>query len=333
MENRQAHIIAEAGVNHNGRMDYAHKLIDIAAGAGADSVKFQIINPWGLYLPGDYKYGHYDIKSVIENRFSTVLSDEQYEELNQACKNKKIGFSGSVFDVKGLALLNSFNPPYIKVASCDLSNIRLLRHIADTGNKMILSTGMSTLKEIHFSLNELAKKNYNDIVLLHCVSIYPCPLEKSNVQMIKVFKDEFDYEVGYSDHTRSAEAAVAAYTLGARWFEKHFTFDNSLEGFDHKHAQNEEEFTYYIKAIREIESSLGKAEKKIDDKEAYTAERARRSLYAAHDLKAGQVIEDKDVLCVRPSNKLNPNQIDLLIGKTLKKDMVAYTPFSLEHLN
>lgn len=329
----KAHIIAEAGVNHNGKMDYAKQLIQIASKSGADSIKFQIINPYGLYLPGEYKYGHYDIKEVLKNRFSTVLTDEQYTELNHFSKELGIDFSGSIFDEKGLNLLASFNPPYIKVASCDLNNIRLLRQIAERGIKMILSTGMSTLNEIEKSLNVLAKENFDNIVLLHCVSIYPCPVEKTNVSFIRILQDTFGYDVGFSDHTRTTEAAVVAYALGARWFEKHFTFDNSLEGFDHKHAQNEEEFTYYISALRSIEKSLSQSDKKISKAEKYTSERARRSLYASQDLKKGKILTDKDIICVRPSAIMNANEIDILIGKKLTEDIKQYSPYSHSHIS
>lgn len=331
-KNKRAHIIAEAGVNHNGNMDYAKRLIEIAASCDADSVKFQIINPYGLYLPGDYNYGHYDIKKVIENRFSTVLSNDQYRSLNDFATSKNIAFSGSIFDPKGLDLLSSFNPPYIKIASCDLSNVRLLRQVAERGIKMVLSTGMSTLSEIEFSLNALSKENFTDVVILHCVSIYPCPVEKTNVAFIKTLQDTFGYEVGFSDHTRTAEAAIAAYTLGSRWFEKHFTFDNSLEGFDHKHAQNEEEFKAYIEAIRAIEISLDSEKDKITDAEKYTSERARRSLYASKALVQGHVLTDEDVLCVRPSAIMNANEIDLLIGQPLTKDIGEYEAFSHDHI-
>lgn len=331
--NAHAHIIAEAGVNHNGSLDNAKLLIDVAAEAKADSVKFQIINPYGLYLPGQYNYGHYDIAKVIENRFSTVLTDEEYELLNEYCNQKDIEFSASIFDDQGLSLLKSFNPKYIKIASCDLTNIRLLRSVANTGIKMILSTGMSTLQEIEKTLTELDKIGYHDIVLLHCVSIYPCPLEKTNLQFIKTLQNKFGYDVGLSDHTRTNEAAVVAYAMGCRWFEKHFTYDNDLPGFDHKHAQNEDEFKSYVKSLREIEISLSQKEEKLTSPEKYTAERARRSLYASRDIKQGEVIKDEDVLCVRPSAKMNPNQIDLIVGKKASINIKRYDPFSLEDIN
>lgn len=330
--NPHVHVIAEAGVNHNGSLENAMLLIDVAAEAKADSVKFQIINPYGLYLPGEYKYGHYEISKVIENRFSTVLTDDEYRQLNEYCQSKDIEFSASIFDDKGLALLDSFNPSYIKIASCDLTNIRLLKNVAQTGRKMILSTGMSTLSEIETSLNELDKVGFKDIVLLHCVSIYPCPIEKTNLRFIKTLQDTFGYEVGLSDHTRTNEAATVAYSMGCRWVEKHFTYDNDLPGFDHKHAQNVDEFKSYVSSLRAITTSLSPKDEKLTDSEKYTAERARRSLYAARDIKAGEVIRDEDILCVRPSGIMNPNQIDLLIDQTASKDIKQYAPFSLEDI-
>lgn len=325
-----AHIIAEAGVNHNGSVENARLLIDVAAEAKADSVKFQIINPYGLYLPGDYKYGHYEIAKVIENRFSTVLTDEQYESLADYTKSKGLQFSSSIFDSTGLKLLDSFDPPYIKIASCDLTNIRLLREVAQTGRKMILSTGMSTLPEIEKTLAELDKLDFRDIVLLHCVSVYPCPLEKTNLHFISTLQKEFGYEVGLSDHTRTNEAATVAYSMGCRWFEKHYTYDNDLPGFDHKHAQNQEEFTSYVASLRAIEISLIPKTEKLTDAERYTAERARRSLFAARTIRKGETIADADILCVRPSGIMSPNQIDLLVGSTANKDIEQYQPFSLD---
>ena len=330
MKNQKSHIIAEAGVNHNGDINNGKRLIDIAHEAGADSVKLQIINPYDLYLPGEYKYGHYDIKKVIENRFSTVLTDEEYLELYAYAVKTGIAFSASVFDEKGLDLLMKMDPPYIKIASCDLNNIRFLRQVAERGVKMIISTGMSTLQEIDFTIKELEKINFKDIILLHCVSVYPCPLRLTNLNFIKVLQDEFGYEVGFSDHTRGTNAAVAAYTMGARWFEKHYTFDNDLEGFDHKHAQSISEFKTYVEAIRDIEASLAPVEEKLTDKERYTGERARRSLYAARKISKGETLTSDDILCVRPSGKMNAKDIDLLIGQKADRDIEIYAPFTYD---
>lgn len=328
MHNSNIHIIAEAGTNHNGDLGKAKELVDIASRAKADSVKFQIIYPWGLYLPGDYEYGHYDIKKVIQIREDGMLKDEEYDELAAYCKEKEIAFTASVFDERGLDLLLKFDPPYVKLASCDLNNIRFLKQVAERGKKMIISTGMSTMQDIEKSLNELSKVNFDDIILLHCVSVYPAYLEKANVGFIKTLKEKFGFPVGYSDHTGNSIAAAMALANGAEWFEKHFTADRTQEGFDHAYAMEEEGMTQYVKDLRDAEKAMIVPEQKISDAERYTRKRARRSLYAAKDLAAGTVINDEDVLVVRPEGIMNADQIDLLIGKKLKTDVKQYQAFS-----
>lgn len=332
MDNSRIHIIAEAGTNHNGNLAKAIELVDIAHTAGADSVKFQIIYPWGLYLPGDYEYGHYDIKKVIKIREDGMLKDEEYDQLAAYCQEKGIAFTASVFDERGLDLLLKFNPPYVKMASCDLNNIRFLRQVAERGKRMIISTGMSTMQDIEKSLNELAKANFSDIVLLHCVSVYPAFLEKANVGFIKTLKDTFGFPVGYSDHTGNSIAAAMALTNGAEWFEKHFTADRTQEGFDHAYAMEEEGMTQYVKDLRDAEKALQIPEQKISDAERYTRKRARRSLYAARDIKAGSILSDEDVLIVRPEGIMDADQIDLLIGQKLKTDLKQYQAFSPGHV-
>lgn len=328
-----AHIIAEAGTNHNGSIDKAKELIALANRAGADSVKFQIINPWGLYLPGQYNYGHYDIKKVIEIRQSTVLSDEAYKDLHSYAMSLGIAFSASVFDKEGLDLLCSLNPPYIKLASCDLNNTRFLKQVAEKGRKMIISTGMSSFQDVEKSLKAIESTGNNDIVLLHCVSVYPAKTEQSNLSFLTTLKNAFGFEVGFSDHTGSSTAAVMALALGATWFEKHFTTDKTQEGFDHAYAMEEDGFTTYVNDIRAAEQALIPREEKISDAERYTRKRARRSLYAKRPIKAGEVIKDEDILCVRPEGILNADDIDLIVGKTAKADLEQYEAFSFEKIN
>lgn len=325
-----AHIIAEAGTNHNGSMAKAKELIDIAARSGADSVKFQIINPWGLYLPGEYSYGHYDIKNVIEIRKSTVLSDDDYRELDKYCRDSKISFSSSVFDKEGLELLTSLNPPYIKIASCDLNNIRFLKQVVATGKKVVLSTGMSSLSDIEKTLNEINKNGTADIVLLHCVSVYPSTTDQTNLSFITTLKNTFGLEVGFSDHTGESTAACMALALGATWFEKHFTTDRTQKGFDHAYAMEEDGFTQYVADIRAAEKALLPKNEKISEAEYYTRKRARRSLYASRDIKAGELIKDEDVLCVRPEGIMNADDIYLIVGSKATVDMKQNEPFSLE---
>ncbi|SEL80307.1 N-acetylneuraminate synthase family protein [Parapedobacter koreensis] len=328
-----AHIIAEAGTNHNGSKQKAKELIDLASRAKADSVKFQIINPWGLYLPGEYSYGHYDIKKVLKLRESTVLSDDVYRELAMYCNEQGIEFSSSVFDKNGLDLLCSLDPPYIKIASCDLNNIRFLRQVAETGKKVVLSTGMSSLSDIEKSLKEIEKSgNLNNFILLHCVSVYPAKVEQANLSFITTLKNLFGLEVGFSDHTGDSLAAVMALALGATWFEKHFTTDHTQEGLDHAYAMEEDGLTQYVEDIRTAEIALQPKEDKISDAERYTRKRARRSLYAARDLVPGEILKDDDVLCVRPEGILDADDIDLVIGKSVQTPIRQYEAFTFEKI-
>lgn len=324
------HIIAEAGTNHNGSVAKAKDLIAIASRAKADSVKFQIINPWGLYLPGDYEYGHYDIKKVIKIRESTVLSDEQYAELNVFARQQNIRFSASVFDEQGLDLLLKFNPPYVKLASCDLNNTRFLKQVAEKGKKMIISTGMSTLGDIEKSLKVLEGTGNRDIVLLHCVSVYPATLSQANLSFIDTLKNNFGFPIGFSDHTGDSVASCLALVKGATWFEKHFTADHTQEGFDHAYAMEEAGFTKYVEDLYSALEALEKKEIKITDAEKYTRKRARRSLYASRNILRGETIRDEDVLVVRPEGIMDADDINLIVGRITTSDIKQYEAFSLE---
>lgn len=330
--NNAFHVIAEAGTNNNGNLQKAKNLVDIAKRAGADSVKFQMINTWGLYLPGKYEYGHYKIEDVIRIREAGEMSDEEYIELSNYANQIGIPFSSSVFDEKALKLLDQFNPPYIKIASCDLNNIRFLRQVAEYQRKIILSTGMSTLADIENTLSVINKESKCDIVLLHCVSIYPCALEQTNLSYINTLKSKFGVPVGFSDHTGSSHAACVALSLGATWFEKHFTEDKNQEGLDHAYAMEEQGLLEYINDLKAASLSLKSSEKQLTEKELYTRRRARRSLYAAKDLSIGHILTDADVLCVRPENIMQADEIDILIGKPLTKSIQRFEPFSKDHV-
>ncbi|SHJ80339.1 N-acetylneuraminate synthase [Malonomonas rubra DSM 5091] len=324
------HIIAEAGTNHNGKLVKAKSLVDIAKRAGADSVKFQIIYPWGLYLPGEYEYGHYDIKEVIRIREEGMLKDEEYEELAAYCQDQGVAMSASVFDERGLDLLMQFDPSYIKTASCDLNNLRFLRQVAERGKKMVVSTGMSTLTDIEKTLRELEKVGPLDLVLLHCVSVYPAKLEQTNLQFIETLKNNFGYPVGFSDHTGDSLAACMALAKGATWFEKHYTEDRTQAGFDHAYAMEEDGLGRYVADLHEAQSALADVADKLTEAELYTRKRARRSIYAARDLKSGELVADKDLLVVRPEGILDADQIDLVAGSRLVRDVKQYQALSLE---
>jgi len=326
--NSKIHIIAEAGTNHNGRLDKAMNLAKIAKIADANSVKYQIIYPEGLYLPGNYEYGHYDIKEVIRIRKDGMLSDQAYHELANYCKQIGISFTASVFDKQGLDLLDKFDPPFIKTASCDLNNVRFLKQVADKGRKIIISTGMASLSDIEYSLNELAKTNFTDYVLLHCVSVYPAAINQTNLSFLDVLKSNFDCEIGFSDHTESSIAACIALAKGATWFEKHFTEDKSQNGFDHAYAMEKKDLIDYVKDLKAAEISLTVKDEKLSEAELYTRKRARRSLYAARDISIGDIIKNEDILVLRPEGMMHANEVDLLVGKKIKSSIKQYQPFN-----
>jgi sialic acid synthase SpsE len=330
-QNSKIHIIAEAGSNNNGDFQKSLNLVKIAKESGADSVKFQMINTWGLYLPGQYEYGKYDISEVLKFRLDGELTDDEYLKINEYAQGLSIDFSASVFDSKGLKLLDSFDPPYIKLASCDLNNLQLINEVVSYNRKLILSTGMSTLKEIENTLNYINKLNFTDIVLLHCVSIYPAQLSQTNLSMISTLKNEFGFNVGFSDHTRTSLASCMALSLGATWFEKHFTESNQQTGLDHLHALEPLELNQYVKDLHDAEISLELLETKVSEAEIFTKKRARRSLYAGLDLKEGHIIQEDDVLVVRPENEMSAELYFDVIGKKLKKSIDKYTPFNLSY--
>jgi sialic acid synthase SpsE len=322
------HIIAEAGSNYNGSVDLARDLNAAAAQSGADTVKYQIIYPEGLYRPGEYPYGHYDIKDVWRIRAEGVLSDEQWLEVAADAKAKGIVFSASVFDTRGLDLLCGMNPPYIKLASCDLNNLRFLREVAERGFRMIVSTGMSTLADIEKAVAALAKAGVegDKLVLLHCVSAYPSQLADTNLAFIPTLKSAFGTQVGFSDHTLTHEAACGAVALGATWIEKHFTTDHTLDGFDHKHALEPEVLSAYVKVIRDMENSLRPKVTKIGSAEAYTRQRARRGIYVSKDLPAGHRFTQEDLEVLRPESPIPSDEVDDLIGQVLKRPLTAHSP-------
>ena len=320
----KVHIIAEAGSNYNGDVNSAKELIDIAKRAKADSIKFQIINTYGLYLPGTYEYGHYDVKEVLNFREKCNLKEEQWAEVFNYGKELPIPVSASVFDQVSTKILMKHNPEYIKIASCDLNNIKFLLEVAETGKKLIISTGMATLTEIDKSVNELFKHNYNDIVLMHCVSAYPAELKEMNLNFIDTLHSKFGLDTGFSDHTKTSIAASLAVTKGVKYIEKHFTMDTTLSGLDHKHAMDENSLTNYIKDIRDSESALKTEKNKVSDREIYTMQRARRSLYAARDIEEGQFITKDDILVVRPNGPISADHYFDILGKKTKIKITKY---------
>lgn len=318
------HIIAEAGTNHGGDPAVGRQLIDIAADGGADSVKFQVIYPEGLYLPATWQDGELVDNEVFAIRRAAMLDDAEWPGLAAHARQRGLGFSASVFDDRGLDLLDELDADYVKLASTDLNNHGLLRAAAARGRRVVLSTGLSSLAEVHDAVEVFTAAGGDDLVLLHCVSIYPAPVERANVGFVEVLRREFGLPVGFSDHTESSVAAVAAVALGATWLEKHITFDRGAEGFDHVYAAEPDTFAAYVADVRAASAALAGTDGKVSDDEASVRDRARRSVYAATDLDAGHVLGAEDLLVVRPPGPLDPGDVDGLLGRPLERPLRRY---------
>ncbi|MEC9092972.1 MAG: N-acetylneuraminate synthase family protein [Planctomycetota bacterium] len=326
------HIIAEAGTNHNASSKTAKKLIDVAVESGADSVKFQIIYPEGLYVSKIYQDGVCRENEVIAIRRAGMLQDEDYLELATYSEQKGMPLSASVFCEKGLSLLDRLEPPYIKIASCDLNNSLLLHKAAELGHKLIVSTGMASLKEIEQAVKEITANGFNDLVLMHCVSVYPCPTGQMNLGFLQTLKQEFGFPIGLSDHTENSLAAAVAVSMGVSWIEKHYTLDRSSEGFDHAYAMEPDMLKQYIMDVRMVEQACRSPVAKVGESESNVKIRARRGLYASRDIGAGEVISIDDVVALRPESEFSPQQAGVVIGKVAGCDIKQFEGFSASAL-
>jgi len=311
-------IIAEAGSNHNGSVDMAKALVDAAARAGADSVKFQFIFPDGLYLP-EILVGHeYRPLPAFRRRQEEQLSRQEWREVWEHARDRGIPASASVFDGSGIELLSGLGAPYAKVASTDLTNLELIAQACEAFERVIVSTGMGTLAEVDRTYR-FVTGNFPDVdlVLLHCVSVYPCPVPSANLDRMHILASAFACPVGYSDHTLGNVASALAVHDGAPVVEKHFTLDRSLPGFDHRHALEEKDLVDFVGTLRSVSEMAAPAQKGAMDAEETTKKRARRGLYAARDLPAGYVLRREDLLYVRPATE-SDLQPEVLIGAVLE---------------
>jgi sialic acid synthase SpsE len=326
-------IIAEAGSNHNGNIELAFKLVDIALESGADYVKFQIIDTENLYVPY-YWDGESKIENkVFERRLKEELSFDEWRKVYSYAKNVGIPFTASVFSEQGVDFLCELGVPFIKLASSDLNNLSLINYIGKKNIPLILSTGMSSTEEVQMAYQAFLKYgNVNNLTILHCVSVYPCSLENTNLYKINILKECFDCNIGFSDHTLSSHAACASIALGVNIIEKHFTIDKSLDGFDHLYASDPKEFKSYIKDIRAIEKSIinGFSNSGLSA-DSITKIRARRGLYFKRFMNKGETIKLEDIVFLRPTTTLSPPDIDIVIGKIIGEDVRPFEPFILEN--
>ncbi len=320
-------IIAEAGVNHNGSLDMAKKLVEVAKESGADIVKFQTSDLDSLVSTkaemADYQKKNMGVvKSQKEMLKDIILPYEDFKILADYCRELGIKFLSTPFDIKSIQFLNPLQDIW-KIPSGEITNYPYLVEIAKTKKKVILSTGMSTLDEIREAVKVLTQNGTNDISLLHCTTEYPAPLEGVNLNAMRTLKDEFGYPVGYSDHTEGIEVSIAAVAMGATIIEKHFTLDKTLPGPDHKASLEPNELKNLVKAIRNVEIALGSSEKKPTSIELENRKVARKSIVASCEIKKGEIFTVNNITTKRPGNGVSPMLWEKVLGNESDRDYSA----------
>lgn len=327
MKNNKTIIIAEAGVNHNGSLQNAYKLIDVAANCKADYVKFQIVD--ASVISTNAKKANYQIdkNNKTESQFSMIKKLEMdwfkiHPLLIKKCENKNIKFLTSIFDTSWINEIKKLNLDYIKVPSGEINNYPLLKSVASLNKKILLSTGASKIVEIKDAINFLFKNGLKkrDLTLMHCNSAYPTPLNDINLLAIKYLQDKLKLNIGFSDHSLGAEAAIASVALGATVIEKHFTLSNLMRGPDHKVSLNPKQLKLFINSIRKTEKALGKYDKFVTDSERPNRNIIRKSIYANSIIKKGEKFTSKNIKLKRPGVGMNPKKFEKIIGKKSKKN-------------
>lgn len=312
-------IIAEAGVNHNGDIKIAKQLIDAAADAGADIVKFQTFKAENLVTQAAKK-AEYQLQttSKAESQFQMLkkleLSVEDHKELIKYSKENNIDFLSTPFDLDSLQLLIDVGIDTIKLPSGEITNYPLLKKSAETGKRIILSTGMSNLEEIKATVKVLKINGASEIILLHCNTQYPTPFEDVNLTAMNTIAEATGLPVGYSDHTNGIEVPIAAVAMGATVIEKHFTLDRNMEGPDHKASLEPHELKAMVSAIRNIEKAMGDGVKEPSESEKENIGIARKSIVACKNIKKGEVFTEQNITTKRPGTGINPMRWNEILG-------------------
>ncbi|WP_305046891.1 N-acetylneuraminate synthase [Geoalkalibacter sp.] len=334
--NSRVFIIAEAGVNHNGSMDLARKLVDAAAEAGADAVKFQTFRTESLVRRNAPKAEYQKATTAAgESQFEMIrkleLDADAHRELMAHCRLRGILFLSSPFDLESIELLDALELSIFKIPSGEITNLPYLRRIGRLGKPIILSTGMADLGEVGAALEVLiaagAKKE--KITLLHCNTEYPTPMEDVNLRAMTTLGTTFATQVGYSDHTLGIEIPIAAVALGATVIEKHFTLDRTLEGPDHKASLEPGELAAMVKAIRNVSTALGSGIKAPSASERRNIPIARKSIVAARAIRRGELFSEENLATKRPAQGLSPMLWDEVLGRPANKDFAPDEPIIL----
>ena len=323
-------IIAEAGVNHNGDLDMARQLIDVAAEAGADFAKFQTFNADRLVTrtaqKADYQNRTTDAGETQHEMLRRLeLTPDMHKTLIAHCAVRNIGFFSTGFDIESVDLLVSHGQDHFKIPSGEITNLPYLRHIGQFGKTVILSTGMATLGEIEAAIDvlEQAGTPRANITVLHCTTEYPTPMAEVNLRAMQNIQAAFGVAVGYSDHTQGIEVPIAAVAMGASVIEKHFTLDRNLPGPDHKASLEPKELKAMITAIRNIEVALGDGIKRLTPSEARNKPIGRKSLVASRAIKSGEPFSAGNITAKRPGTGISPMRWDEILNRPAPRDFLA----------
>ncbi len=327
-------IIAEAGINHNGDMDLAKKMIKAAKDAGADIVKFQtgktnyVMSKFAA--KADYQKETTGEKgSMLDMCLDLTLPYSAFDELYEECGRIGITFLSTPFTVDSVEYLNRLDMPFWKIPSGEITHLPYLIAIAKTKKPVVMSTGMCYMEEIEEAVNVLKENGTEKITLLHCNTEYPTPYEDVNLRAMTTIRDKFGVEVGYSDHTRGIEVPIAAVALGASIIEKHFTLDRNMPGPDQKASLEPLELKEMVDSIRNIEEALGDGIKKPSPSEARNIEAARKSIVALRDIKKGEILTEENIMAKRPANGISPMKWFDVIGTKASRDFMEDEPIEL----
>lgn len=322
---KKVFIIAEAGVNHNGDIEVAKRLIDEAAKAKVDAIKFQSFKVAHLVTPAARKADYQEVNTMEqESQYEMLkkleLSKEMHMELITYCKEKNILFLSTPFDIESIHLLNQLGMDIFKIPSGEITNLPYLKEIGKLKKQVILSTGMSNLEEIQAAIQVLKEEGTQDITVLHCNTEYPTPMRDVNLRAMVEIEEVLNIKVGYSDHTLGIEVSIAAVAMGAEVIEKHFTLDKNMKGPDHKASIEPLELQHMVKCIRNIECALGSSQKVPSPSEMKNIEIARKSIVAKRNIKQGEIYTEENLTTKRPGSGISPMKWNEIIGKEALKD-------------
>ncbi len=328
-------IIAEAGVNHNGKLSIAKQMVLAAKEAGADYIKFQTFYPKALVSEyaekADYqKKDMEDMESQLEMLERLSLSHDDFIRLKDYCQEQGIGFLSTPFDMESVRFLDKLNMDFWKLPSGEITNLPYLLEIAKTGKPVVMSTGMCELKEIEAAVTCLKKGGVKELILLHCNTEYPTPMEDVNLKAMLTLRKVFSLAVGYSDHTQGIEIPIAAAAMGACVLEKHFTLDRTMKGPDHSASLEPGELKEMVRAVRNVERAIGTGNKKPSESEKKNIEVVRKSIVAKCEIAKGEIFTEENLAVKRPGIGISPMKWFEIIGKRAERDFKADEIISFE---